>query len=58
MKSLSKTELNKRISRLENDLKEETAAAGGLTKRAIFMMATINLYLKQLGKNEKYNWGV
>ena len=42
MKSLSKTELNKRISRLEKDLKEETAAGGGLTKRAIFMMATIN----------------
>ncbi len=58
MKNLSKAEINKRINRLEKDLKEEQAANGEFTKRSVFLMATINLYLKQLGKSEKYNWGV
>lgn len=57
MKSLSKTELNRRIDRLEKDLREEQAANGKVSKRSVFLMATINRYLKQLGRSEKYNWG-
>ncbi len=53
MKKLSKQELNRRINRLEKDLREETAA-NGITKRGVFMKATINVYLKQLGMPEKY----
>lgn len=53
---MTKQAQQRRLETLEKELKEETRKNGDFSKRAVFLKATVNLALKELGKNEKYVW--
>jgi len=44
------------IKDLERRLADEVKKNGEFSKRAIFLKASINLHLTELGKAEKYTW--
>ena len=44
------------IEKLQRELKTETAKNGRYSKRAIFLMATINIYSKEAGTPAPYEW--
>ena len=44
------------MKELEKRLQEEIKKNGEFSKRAIFLKATINLELEQLGKSPRYTW--
>lgn len=51
-----KIELKNKVEELEKELVNEVSLNGQFSKRAIFLMATINIYCKKLGNDARYTW--